>query len=223
VAILQRADDNGKQLSSDEAARRTAAILRQYDFSGDGKLQFEEFAAWCVSGDGLDPPLAKAAQPEAAGDEDGATDRVVETRLSGFLVHAMVLATLRFVSRLRVVPVAVVHGVFFYLGKKVMSGNQFLERLRALAVPLPTNLDVEFESERSILVLGRRSVATFTGLQLACLGTLWALKLTPGLGMVFPAAIGVLMFIRAQLLPRLFTRRELSRIDTATWSIRRAT
>ena len=148
-------------------------------------------------------------------------ETVVETRLSGFLVHALVLTTLRFVSSLKVVPVAVVHGVFFYLGKKVMSGNQFLERLRALAVPLPTNLDTDQESERSILVLGRRSVATFTGLQLACLATLWALKLTPGLGMVFPAAIGVLMFIRAQLLPRLFTRRELSTIDTPIWSIRR--
>lgn len=102
-----------------------------------------------------------------------------------------------------------------------MSGNQFLERLRALAVPLPTNLDTDSESERSILVLGRPSVAMFTGLQLACLATLWALKLTPGLGMIFPAAIGVLMCIRAQLLPRLFTRRLLATIDTPIWSIRR--
>ena len=168
---------------------------------------------------------------------------------------------------LRVVPIAVVNGVFIYLGapmahssrptapgvylgvsragKKVMCGNQFLQRLRALAVPLPTKLRTDEPSERAILVLGRGETlrdapprcaaemrrrtsradasgvaARFTGLQLACLSTLWALKLTPGLGMVFPAAIGVLMFIRAQLLPRLFTRRQLSQVDTPVWSIR---
>ena len=114
-----------------------------------------------------------------------------------------------------------VNGVFLYLGRKVMQGNQFLVRLRALAVPLPLDLDTKSPAERSILVLGRDAAMTFTGLQLACLGVLWALKLTPGLGMVFPAAIGVLMFMRAQLLPRVFTRRQLGVIDTPIWNIRR--
>ena len=40
-------------------------------------------------------------------------------------------------------------------GKKVMCGNQFLQRLRALAVPLPTKLRTDEPSERAILVLGR--------------------------------------------------------------------
>ena len=62
--------------------------------------------------------------------------------------------------------------------------------------------------------------AIFTSVQFACLATLWALKLTPGLGMVFPAAIGVLMFIRVQVLPRLFTYRQMGIIDTPIWSIR---
>ena len=61
-------------------------------------------------------------------------DTVLETRLSGFTIHALVLATLPFASSLRVVPIAVVNGVFLYLGKKVMTGNQFLLRVRALAV-----------------------------------------------------------------------------------------
>ncbi|KAL1529921.1 hypothetical protein AB1Y20_000849 [Prymnesium parvum] len=213
VAILRAPDRDGKQMPSDQAARQAAEVLRQYDLSGDGRLQFEEFASWRAT--------VRSKAPAAAPSSGGEVETVVETRLSGFLVHAMVLSTLTFVSRLKVVPVAVVHGVFFYLGKKVMIGNQFLERLRALAVPLPTNLDTESESERSLLVLGRPSVFMFTGLQLACLATLWALKLTPGLGMVFPAAIGILMFIRAQLLPRLFTRRQLSVVDTPIWSIRR--
>jgi len=129
-------------------------------------------------------------------------------------VHALVLSTLSFVSSLRVVPVAVVHGVFFYLGEKVMRGNQLLARVQALAVPRPAALRAESPAERSVLTLGRRSAAVFTGLQLACLGTLWALKLTPGLGMIFPASICGLMVIRVKLLPRLFTRQELGTLDT---------
>ncbi|KAL3918895.1 MAG: hypothetical protein SGPRY_005830 [Prymnesium sp.] len=223
VAILRQPDEKGKRMTPEKAAKQAGRRcpppssplqLATLSLPLPLKLLLDEFTAWrasTYSSESTDSSVLTPPTPETV------DERVVETRLSGFLVHAMVLSTLSFVSRLRVVPVAVVHGVFFYLGKK------FLERLRALAVPLPTNLDTDSESERSILVLGRPSVAMFTGLQLACLATLWALKLTPGLGMIFPAAIGVLMCIRAQLLPRLFTRRLLATIDTPIWSIRRRT
>ena len=210
----------GELLTTAEAARQAAGVLQRFDQSGDGKLQFPEFVSLCVAS-------AKGEQvmpnPNLENDDedDAGEISVVETRLSGFLVHAMVLGTLSCVSSLRVVPIAVVNGVFLYLGRKVMQGNQFLQRLRALAVPLPLDLDTKSPAERSILVLGRDAALTFTGLQLACLATLWALKLTPGLGMVFPAAIGALMFMRAQLLPRVFTRRQLGVIDTPIWNIRR--
>lgn len=49
-------------------------------------------------------------------------------------------------------PVAVVNGVFLYLGKKVMTGNQFLQRVRALAVPLPSCLRAEEAARREELV-----------------------------------------------------------------------
>lgn len=211
----------GELLTTAEAARQAAGVLQRFDQSGDGKLQFPEFVSLCVAsakGEEVAP------NPTLDNDDENSDDveiSVVETRLSGFLVHAMVLGTLSCVSSLRVVPIAVVNGVFLYLGRKVMQGNQFLQRLRALTVPLPLDLDTKSPAERSILVLGRDAATTFTGLQLACLATLWALKLTPGLGMVFPAAIGALMFMRAQLLPRVFTRRQLGVIDTPIWNIRR--
>ena len=121
------------------------------------------------------------------------------------------------------VPIAVVNGVFFYLGNKVVGGNVFLERLRALFVPLPASLNAASPAERSILVIGRKAALPSTGLQLASLGTLWALTLTPGLGMVFPASICILMVERAQLLPRIFTRRQLGVFDTPIWSIKKDT
>mmetsp|Transcript_29850 Transcript_29850/g.95281 ORF Transcript_29850/g.95281 Transcript_29850/m.95281 type:complete len:237 (+) Transcript_29850:926-1636(+) len=208
-----------RPMSLEQAATMAADAFRGFDGNDTGRLGLEEFADWfkatgldsnpaaaVVSPSPLAPPPESAPAPEQ--------ERVLETRLSGFTIHAMVLGTLPFAPSLRAVPVAVVNGVFLYLGKKVMTGNQFLQRVRALAVPLPSNLRAEEAAERSILVLGRRATAIFTGLQLACLVSLWKLKLTPGLGMVFPAAIGVLMFIRVQILPRLFTFRQLGIIDT---------
>ena len=58
---------------------------------------------------------------------------VVETRLTGFMVHVLVLASLAFVPVLRSVPLAVIAGVFLHLGLKVMSGNQFLGRCKVRA------------------------------------------------------------------------------------------
>ncbi|EOD22133.1 tentative Ca2+ interacting HCO3-transporter [Emiliania huxleyi CCMP1516] len=212
VALLRRMSEQqfSRPMSLEQAATMAADAFRGFDGNDTCRLGLEEasleFADWfkatgldsnpaaaVVSPSPLAPPPESAPAPEQ--------ERVLETRLSGFTIHAMV-------------PVAVVNGVFLYLGKKVMTGNQFLQRVRALAVPLPSNLRAEEAAERSILVLGRRATAIFTGLQLACLVSLWKLKLTPGLGMVFPAAIGVLMFIRVQILPRLFTFRQLGIIDT---------
>ena len=59
-------------------------------------------------------------------------DSVVETRLTGFGVHAAVLASALVVPQLSCVPLPVVAGVFLYLGRKVMSGNQFLRRCKQL-------------------------------------------------------------------------------------------
>ena len=207
-------------MSLEQAAALTAAAFKAYDRNSDDTLQFDEFATWYSGREGaggeepsLEATLAGAGVGAGRGEEEQSTS-VLETRLSGFAVHGLVLATLSFASSLRVVPIAVVNGVFLYLGKKVMSGNQFVARAIALAIPEPASLKAECLAERTILILGRRATAAFTGLQLLCLTTLWGLKLTPGLGMIFPAAIAGLMFVRVQALPRLFTRRQLGIIDT---------
>ena len=138
---------------------------------------------------------------------------VVETRLTGFMVHALVLASLAFVPLLRSVPLAVIAGVFLHLGLKVMSGNQFLGRCKALVLD-EAKLDLSRPDERSILELGRLPVLQFTLAQVACLAMLWGLKQSEPLAMVFPSVIGVLLLIRAKVLPRFFTRRQLLTLDT---------
>ena len=141
-------------------------------------------------------------------------DSVVETRLTGFGVHACVLASALVVPQLSLVPLPVVAGVFLYLGRKVMSGNQFLRRCQQLFLD-EKELSVTTDGEKEQVILGRLSVFKFTALQCLCLGALWALKLSPATALIFPSVIGVLMLIRVKLIPKIFSSRELMLLDTA--------
>ncbi|KAH8067620.1 inorganic anion exchanger [Aureococcus anophagefferens] len=151
---------------------------------------------------------AAAAAPAAPQKPEGDVASVVETRLSGFLVHGLVLASLNVAPLLSQVPLAVVWGVFLFLGQKVMSGNQFLGRSKALLLDTE-RLDPTDTVERAIVELGRGKVLKFTAVQAGCLATLWLLKLNKATAMVFPSVIGVVLALRAIFIPRFFAAREL--------------
>ena len=100
-----------------------------------------------------------------------------------------------------------------------MSGNQFLKRCKTIFLEADL-LEAGMDGEKEQLLLGRGAVAKFTGLQLVCLAALWSLKLNPATALVFPSVIGVLMLLRAKLIPRLFKPRELTLLDTAIGATR---
>jgi len=129
---------------------------------------------------------------------------VVETRFTGFTVHALILATLGCVHLLKFVPIPVVSGVFLFLGRKLMSGNSFLQRIRDSFVEksrLPDDHPIKF--------IGRKKTTIFTAVQVACLFVLWTFKQNSTTAIFFPSVIGFLMFIRSFILPRFFTEDEL--------------
>ena len=148
------------------------------------------------------------------GQEVEAPSSVVETRVTGFGVHAMILASALAVPVLSLVPLPVVAGVFLYLGNKVMGGNQFLRRCKQLFLD-EKELSVTTVGEKEQVILGRKAVLRFTALQCLCLAALWALKLSPSTALIFPSVIGVLMLVRAKLIPKVFSSRELMLLDTA--------
>ena len=154
-------------------------------------------------------PITVVTKPTVSGD----VKDVVETRLTGFTVHALVLASLGFAPVLAEVPLAVVWGVFLFLGFKVMAGNQFLGRVGSLFVDTGM-LNPTSETERAVVELGRKRVLRYTAVQASCLAALWLLKLNKATAMVFPSVIGVLLVLRASLLPRVFSPRELLTLDT---------
>ena len=100
-----------------------------------------------------------------------------------------------------------------HLGRRSASGNQFLRRCKQLFLD-KKELSVTTEGEKEQVIFGRPAVFRFTALQVLCLAVLWALG-CPSTALIFPSVIGVLMLVRVQLIPKLFTARELMLLDTA--------
>ena len=130
---------------------------------------------------------------------------VTETRFTGFVVHALIASTIFLLPLLKFVPIPVVAGVFLFLGRKLMSGNSFLQRVRDSIVEAD-----RLEPDHPIRMIGRKRTNIFTVIQVACLGGLWAFKECNATAIFFPSVIGMLMVIRSLLLPKFFSMRELA-------------
>lgn len=130
---------------------------------------------------------------------------VTETRFVGFSVHALIASTIGLLPLLKFVPIPVVAGVFLFLGRKLMSGNSFLSRIRDSVVE-----DDRLERDHPIKLIGRKRTNIFTAIQFFCLGGLWAFKECPATAIFFPSVIGMLMVIRSFILPKFFKDKELA-------------
>ena len=129
---------------------------------------------------------------------------VTETRLTGFVVHTLIAGSVFLLPLLQFVPIPVVSGVFLFLGRKLMSGNSFLQRIRDMFVEKS-----RLPEEHPIRYIGRRKTNLFTITQIACLMGLWAFKQNNTTAIFFPSVIGFLVLIRSLLLPKWFTEDEL--------------
>jgi HCO3- transporter family len=147
------------------------------------------------------------AMTESRFNEDtGETEivEVVETRTAPFLVHALMVGTLGLLPVLSFVPIPVVSGVFLFLGRKLMSGNSFIQRIRDMFVE-----ESRLPDDHPIRYIGRKKTIAFTSVQILCLIGLWCFKQNSVTSVFFPGVIGILILIRAKVLPRFFSEDEL--------------
>jgi HCO3- transporter family len=136
---------------------------------------------------------------------------VTETRLTGFVVHALLASSLLLLPALRHIPIPVVSGVFLFLGRKLLSGNSFIQRIRDTFVEEDRLLE-----DNPIRMLGRKRTAIFTGIQILCLAGLWTFKQNSSTAIFFPSVIGLLMAIRSFVLPKIFDEEELVELGDPT-------
>jgi len=132
-----------------------------------------------------------------------------ENRLTGLAIHSLIgFAILSCRPLLGQVPLAVLMGLFLYLGKSSLAGNQMWERLK-LVITDPAQRPKAAWAQK----VPYKVSTAFTALQFACLGGMWALK-SSSIGVLFPLLIAALAPIRVGI-ERLgwFSKKDLEVLD----------
>ncbi|KAM6282655.1 LOW QUALITY PROTEIN: anion exchange protein 2 [Porphyrio hochstetteri] len=132
---------------------------------------------------------------------------VKEQRVTGLLVAVLVGLSIVIGALLQRIPLAVLFGIFLYMGVTSLNGIQFYERLQLLLVPPKHHPDVPYVKKVRTL-----RMHLFTGLQLGCLAVLWAVMSTVA-SLAFPFILILTVPLRMCLLSRVFTEREMKCLD----------
>ncbi|XP_028282583.1 anion exchange protein 2a isoform X2 [Parambassis ranga] len=132
---------------------------------------------------------------------------VKEQRLTGFLVAVLVGLSIVIGEVLRQIPLAVLFGIFLYMGVMSLNGIQLTERLILLLMPPKYHPNHNYVRKVQTV-----RMHLFTVIQLTCLSLLWVVMATAA-ALAFPFVLLLTIPVRMLLLPRLFTRRELQSLD----------
>jgi hypothetical protein len=130
------------------------------------------------------------------------TTYVRENRVSGLLIHLLIGASIFFLSLVSNIPMAVLFGLFLYMGFTSLGGNQFAERLMLWITDPALYPDTHYLKR-----VPRSTIHKFTLIQLTCFIILWVLKASK-LGILFPLMIAALVPIQI-LISRLFERKHV--------------
>lgn len=134
---------------------------------------------------------------------------VVEQRVTGLLIHSLIGGSILFCRPLlRKIPVAVLTGLFLYLGISSISKTDMWTR----SLLFITDKD---DAPRSdwMKTVGLARTRMFTAVQVFLLGAMWWIKGT-SLGVFFPVLIGLLAPVRIMLEKMgIFSAKELESLD----------
>lgn len=107
------------------------------------------------------------------------------------------------------VPQPIIIGIFLYLGVSSIRGNQMFDRLYLLFV---------WDKSRWPAVdyatgVPTGTVVKFTVLQVVCMVALFVVSYIPGVSVIFPFLIGLLVPFRKVIVKRLFSPESLAILD----------
>lgn len=110
-------------------------------------------------------------------------------------------------SVLSIVPLAVLFGVFLFMGVSSMSGIEFLERIVLFFKQVENHPQKPYVRRVKTL-----KMHLFTVIQIFWLSLLWGVKYTP-LALTFPFILLILVPFRFFVLKRMFSPDELSAVS----------
>ena len=130
-----------------------------------------------------------------------------ENRITPLAIHVLIGLSLALLPLLGVVPMAVLYGVFLYMGVVSMVGNQFFDRLKLWF--MDSSL---YPTTHYIRRVPQWTIHKYTLLQFVSLAVLWIVKASV-LGLLFPLFIAVLVPIRL-VAGRFFAPEHLAALDS---------
>lgn len=147
--------------------------------------------------------MGKASTPGAAAQ----IQEVKEQRISGLLVSVLVGLSILMEPILSRIPLAVLFGIFLYMGVTSLSGIQLFDRILLLLKPPKYHPDVPYVKR-----VKTWRMHLFTGIQIICLAVLWVVKSTPA-SLALPFVLILTVPLRRLLLPLIFRNLELQCLD----------
>uniref|UniRef100_A0A8D0VH02 Anion exchange protein n=1 Tax=Sus scrofa TaxID=9823 RepID=A0A8D0VH02_PIG len=136
---------------------------------------------------------------------------VREQRVTGVLIASLVGLSIVMGAVLRRIPLAVLFGIFLYMGVTSLSGIQLSQRLLLILMPAKHHPEQPYVTK-----VKTWRMHLFTCIQLGCIALLWVVKSTSA-SLAFPFVLLLTVPLRRCLLPRLFQDRELQAVRDAAW------
>ncbi|XP_057407856.1 anion exchange protein 3 isoform X1 [Balaenoptera acutorostrata] len=133
---------------------------------------------------------------------------VREQRVTGVLIASLVGLSIVMGAVLRRIPLAVLFGIFLYMGVTSLSGIQLSQRLLLILMPAKHHPEQPYVTK-----VKTWRMHLFTCIQLGCIALLWVVKSTAA-SLAFPFLLLLTVPLRRCVLPRLFQDRELQALDS---------
>ncbi|CAL8240656.1 unnamed protein product [Merluccius merluccius] len=143
--------------------------------------------------------MSKATAPGAK----PVIQEVKEQRVTGLVVAVLVGMSIVMTDVLRLIPLAVLFGIFLYMGVTSLTGIQLYERITLMVTPAKHHPDHIYVTKVKTWRMNM-----FTLIQLACIVTLWVVKSTVA-SLAFPFILIMTVPLRRLVLARVFQEREL--------------
>ncbi|XP_060732830.1 anion exchange protein 3 isoform X2 [Tachysurus vachellii] len=147
--------------------------------------------------------MSKATAPG----EKPMIQEVKEQRLTGMFVSILVGMSIVMTDVLRHIPLAVLFGIFLYMGITSLTGIQLYERITLMVTPAKHHPDHNYVTKVKTWRMNM-----FTIIQLLCIALLWVVKSTV-VSLAFPFILIMTVPLRRLVLTRIFEERELAALD----------
>lgn len=137
-------------------------------------------------------------------------DSVIENRVSPLVIHIMIAIALlpAVLAYIQLIPMAVLFGLFLFMGFATLNGIQFWERIMLWVTDKNLYPNAHYVQKVPMPVINK-----FTVIQVAGLAGLWIVKSAKPWGIFFPIVIAMLVPLRMYM-KNLFSEEHLNALDS---------